>query len=354
MSRFTEYSQPFLSWWSKNLYNSLPNSLQKWVYIEHPRLILNQVSSNEIEVIWQYASEYTPRGSFLLNDEMKLELSYFIPKKFKKWKYSIDLRLPSSQVLFLQKRYPETVKDNLSQAIYYQIDQLTPFAAEMVYFDVQISQYDHKEKTIIADIFITSCEKVEALLAELQHKGIDKVDIISVADTKQPVHLSGGIKNDKDLCPKISRKPFYFIAAALLILLLTPIILQFYLLYQAEYDIQIFKKNSAEQLEVQDKLYEAQQGLLFLKQKRSELPMALDVIEILSKQLPANTWLKRLSIKNNHLEIRGESENPLILIDLLEDSDSFFDASFDSPVSLNKQSNRQKFHIKAILEKMSD
>ena len=349
MSRFTECSQTFFTWWNHTLYKGIPKSLRKWVQIKQPHIILRIASANEVDVIWQQANTQSIRGHFLLNDAVKIDLSHFIPTAFRHKSYYVDLRLTQQQVLFLQKSYPESLKDNLAQAIRYQLDRLTPFKADEVYFDVHLNHHNRKDKKILSDIFVAPRQYIDTLIAQLRDKGIYQLDVISIADTSSPVSLTIDGLPDRHLHPKVSRKPWYFLSFSFGVFLLAPIVYQYILLSQVDTDIATLRASAAQQLLIQDKLYEAEQALAFLKEKRSNEPMFLDIVEILSKEIPSDTWLKRLDIKNNTLEIRGESEKALALIDLLEESTAFSNVRFNSPVALNKKNKRDKFYIQATL-----
>ena len=350
MSRFTECSQTFLTWWSHALYTGVPKNLRKWVQIKQPNVILRIASADEVDVIWQQANTQSIRGHFALTDALKVDLDYFIPKEFRHKAYYVDLQVAKHKVLFLQKAYPESLKDNLAQAIRYQIDRLTPFKTDEVYFDVHISHYDRKDKKIISDIFAAPRQYIDTLITQLNEKGIHQLDTISVAETSPPVSLTLDGRPKRDLHPNISHKPLYFMLFSLGFFLLMPIIYQTFLLSKVELEITNLRESAAEQLAIRDKLYEAEQALAFLKAKRSSVPVALDIIEVLSKGIPRDTWLKRLEIKGNTLKIRGESERALALIDLLEESVAFSNVHFNSPVALNKKNKRDKFYIQATLE----
>jgi len=354
MSRFTDCSQTFLTWWNHALYKGVPRPLRKWVHINQPHLILQVAPNDAVDVYWQQGNVQTVIGNFLLNDSLKVDLNYFVPKEFTNKAYYVDLRLSKQQILLLQKHYPETVKDNLAQAVRYQIDRLTPFKVGEVYFDVHISHHDRKRKQILSDIFIAPRQKVDALVAQLRDKGIEQLDVISVINTTSPASLTLDGNPNRDLHPNMSRRPLYFMLFAVLMALLMPVAYQSYLLAQVDAQLANLGESAAEQLEIRDKLYEAEQALAFLKTKRSSSPMALDIVEILTEEIPHNTWLKRLDIKGNILEIRGESEKALALIDVLEESTSFSNVRFNSPVSLNKINRRDKFYIQATLEIPND
>lgn len=350
MSPIIEHINRFFAWWSKGLYKGLPDSLHKWVQPSQSKLILVVNPNDTVDAVWQQNGKQQERGQFSLQNEKDIELNDLVPRKFHNKKYLIELQLPKKQVLFLQKQFPESVKENLSQAIRYQIDRLTPFSSDNVYFDTAISQYNKKQKNIVADIFVTPRELTEKILAKLNVFGINHVDTISVANTDQTLNLTADGTPALNKQNKVSRKPLYFMLAVLALSLLLPVAYKERRIEQLDSAISDLRKGAAEQLAIRDSLFEAEEALQFLKKKRATSPMALDIVETLAKEIPKNTWLERLELHNNILEIRGESEKALSLIDLLEESSSFSNVRFNSPVALNKKNNRDKFHIQATVE----
>jgi general secretion pathway protein L len=354
MSRITAYSKMFFGWWNDGLFKGLPIScVKRWMY-DLTYLIILLSSDNEIDIVWQQACKQAIRDHVIISDEKTLDFKRLIPKDFHDKKYYIELRLAKQHILFLQKTFPESIQENLAQAIRYQIDRLTPFNADNVYFDVHISAYKREKHQVISDIFIAPRQWVDALIERLKKIGIDQVDSISVTHERSSINLTvDGIPN-RELHPKLSRKPLFFMLIALVMTLIAPLVYQNYLLYQVDSKITDLRESAATQLSIRDKLYEAEQALVFLKEKRANLPMALDIVETLSKEIPQNTWLKYLTIGNGILEIRGESRRALALIDVLEESTSFSDVRFNSPVALNKKNKRDKFYIQATLDAPHD
>lgn len=350
MNSITQHIKSFFSWWSKGLYKGLPDSLRKWVQTDQARLILFAKANGDVKTVWQHDGKQQETGDFSLHDEQELDLVSFIPKKFRKKKYYIDLRLEQKQVLSLQKKFPENIKDNLNQAIRYQIDRLTPFSSDNVYFDAVVNKHDKKAKSIIANIFVASRSLVDKTITKLKELGIEKVDTISVSDTPQQLNLTTDGIPTLNLHNKVSRKPLYFMLTLLVLSLTLPIAYKQRRINQLDTAIADLRKNASEQLAIRDKLFEAEEALNFLKEKRASSPMALDVVNTLANEIPKNTWIERLELSNTHLEIRGESEKALTLIDLLEESPSFSKVRFNSPVALNKKNKRDKFHIQATVE----
>ena len=75
------------------------------------------------------------------------------------------------------------------------------------------------------------------------------------------------------------------------------------------------------------------------------------MINELTQLLPDNTWLSRLIIRNGELQIHGESDAAISIIQLLEDSSMFNDAQFRSPLTQNSITRKDKFHVSAMIKK---
>ena len=75
----------------------------------------------------------------------------------------------------------------------------------------------------------------------------------------------------------------------------------------------------------------------------------IDSINELTRILPDDTWLNRLVIRNNKMEIQGESTAATAIIEIVENSSYFRDVQFRSPVTRNNATGKDKFNVSANL-----
>ena len=80
----------------------------------------------------------------------------------------------------------------------------------------------------------------------------------------------------------------------------------------------------------------------------------VDLLKELSIRLPADTYLDRLKVTNNKLEIKGQSESPSDLISILEDSSMFKNVQFGSSIRKMRKGSKERFTIKADLKKVEN
>jgi len=77
-------------------------------------------------------------------------------------------------------------------------------------------------------------------------------------------------------------------------------------------------------------------------------PLKLPLLQELSQRLPKDTWVTRIAIKQNRVEIRGYSVSASELILKLEESEFLKDTQFKGPVTT--QSLGKRFTIQSTME----
>lgn len=335
-----------MHWWGEGLFDSLPDALRKLFRSDLPCLILHLRDATHIGVAWQQDGKTQTCGEFLLGEAgSALDC---VPASMAGKPYQVELRLGKTQVLHLQRHFPEAVKDNLRQVVGYQLDRMTPFSVDNVLFDAHQVQHDKARKEVLADIHVVPKHIIDRLLWQLDEAGIAQVHSLSVADAASHVNLM----QDQHAARTQgwSMIPLYCFIGALTLSLLAPLAYKYRRVEQIDEALAGLRQSSAAQLAIRDKLMAAQDALKFLEEKRKTSPAALDVVEKLSDKIPGDTWLERLTLGNKVLEIRGESGKALSLIDTLEEAPEFSNVHFKSPVTRNKDNGNDRFHIEATVE----
>lgn len=336
-----------MRWWGEGLFKGLPDAARKLFSSDLPHLLLRMLPDGQVEAIWRQDGKQQPRGTFSLRQREDIP-GELVPARMQNKPYRVDLCLQEGQVLHLQHHFPEAVRDNLRQVVGYQLDRLTPFSMDNAWFDVKMAGHDRERKEILADIYVTPRHTVDAISRQLGVLGVGEI---------QRVSLSGA--NDINLMAYAaeaqpsqgwSKVPLYFFLGALALSILGPWAYKQRRVDQIDTALTDLRRSSAEQLAIRDKLMVAEEALQFIEEKRKSSPVALDVVEKLSADIPEHTWLERLSMADGKLEIRGESAKALSLIDMLEEAPDFSDVRFKSPLTRNKDNGNDRFHIEATLE----
>jgi general secretion pathway protein L len=345
MSLIPEF-RAFIHWWGEGLYAGLPDGVRKLFRSDLPRLVLHMADPRRIDIVWQQDGKQLSCGQYLAGQDGNI--TSCVPQGKLNKPHQVELRLGKAQALHLQRPFPEAVRDNLRQVVGYQLDRLTPFAADAALFDTHAVRHDKAKKEVVADIHVVPRSTVSRLQTFLAGAGIGKLDAISIDGADASVNLlrdgqgNGGVA--------WSRIPLYFFIGALVISLLTPLAYKYRRVGQIEDALVELRQSSAGQLDIRDKLMEAEDALGFIEEKRKTSPVALEVVEKLSTDITEHTWLERLSLDGRKLEIQGESDKALSLIDTLEETPEFSGVRFKSPVTRNKDSGNDRFQIEANVE----
>lgn len=330
----------------------LPESLRQLFRSEQPRLMLQLVSDQRLAVYWRQDGKQKSCGEYDLA-QGAFDFQRVVKKCARSKKYLLELALDKRQALHLQHNFPEAAQDNIKQVVSYQLDRLTPFSADAAYFDASVASRDKVKKEVLADIYVAPKTLVDKITARLSEVGIPNFDLVSAA--QGAASLSHGRDAvSQSTSESWSRVPLYFFLGTLIISLAAPVAYKYRRVTQIETALTELKRDASGQLEVRDKLLAAEEALVFLQERRRTSPIALDVVERLSTEIPLHTWLERLELEGTQVQIRGESRKALTLIDTLEESDYFRRVSFKSPVTRSKSSGKDKFHIQAQVEVRND
>ncbi|CAA6800121.1 MAG: Tfp pilus assembly protein PilN [uncultured Thiotrichaceae bacterium] len=339
----------FFSWWGEGLFLGLPGSFRQLFRSERPRLMLQPMGDDRLAVFWRQDGKQKSCGEFDLK-QGAFDFQRVVKQCAKSKKYLLELALDKRQALHLQHNFPEAAQDNIKQVVSYQLDRLTPFAATEAYFGASVASRDKVKKEVLADIYVAPKMLVDKIATRFSDLGIPDFDSVSTANGAASLSHGRDVSAGSSTSESWSRIPLYFFLAALVLSLAAPVLYKQRRVDQITTALSDLKRDSAGQLEVRDKLLAAEDALVFLKERRRTSPVALEIVEKLSAEIPMHTWLERLELEGQQVQIRGESRKALTLIDTLEESAHFKRVSFKSPVTRSKNSGKDKFHIQAQVE----
>jgi general secretion pathway protein L len=85
----------------------------------------------------------------------------------------------------------------------------------------------------------------------------------------------------------------------------------------------------------------------FLVDRRRKVPTVSRLLFDATKVLPDSTWLNELQLSGADMQIIGFTASASALINLLEQSRTFRNTTFRSPVTRDLRADRERFHIAA-------
>ena len=156
----------FFTWWGEELYSFVPDGLKK---------ILGQATEHIIVRKDQTAITLyvlNTKGLRLLaelpnDDDNEMAVNAVIRDHPQLASADVILELKPSQVLSREIQLPLAARGNLHQVVAYELDRYTPFNADQVYHDVQITGKDTEVGQLTAQLAVIPKQKLDDLCEEL-------------------------------------------------------------------------------------------------------------------------------------------------------------------------------------------
>ena len=265
------------------------------------------------------------------------------------------LALRHEDALVRRVNMPLATEENLGQVLAFEMDRLTPFRAEDVYFDQRILSRDSNAGTLSALLAVARREVVDTRIERLRALG---VSVQGVSLREEPAHPGVAI----DLLPaeqrgeRESRAERFLrrgLAVAVAILIVAVLFLPIWQKRETAIAVGPILAKAKQDAEGTDALardLERQVGdyNFLLAKKHGQYP-ALAYVEEISRLLPDNTWVAELQIKNTgktrEIQIQGETNSSSKLIETMEQSTLMQNAMTRGTVTRGSVPGTERFMI---------
>jgi general secretion pathway protein L len=261
-------------------------------------------------------------------------------------KRKILVQLAADQVLKREVAFPSQVRDNLTQVLSYEMDRLSPFQSDQVYFDFRVLADATPRDKVRLELALCPRAQVQDWLRCLREVGAP-VDLLTWEGGWPKANLL-----PLEERPRRGSGPFSIGKLfALLVLLLaaaalvTPIWQMQKMRDTREAQISELKARAEEVNRTRTALEQARHGSTEVLQRKLEQPRIIDLLLELTERLPDNTWVQNMDYRDGEIQIRGESSQATSLINLLDQGPGISEVSFGSPVVQIRGSDRERFQI---------
>jgi len=327
--------------WQSALLECFPVTARKLFIKEQARMVL-ELSGDGAAARLEKGDEIRPIEAPVRNrpDELKA-----LPNQADRVEVALTLLVPRADVLLKKVYLPAQVKDNLPRVLSYEIDRLTPFQAEDIYFDFRLLP-SRVEAQLLVEL---ACLKRERVAAWLQ--GLD-------AAGRSPTSMQWpGAWAGANLLPAAVRRPnrggrvlswvlWILVLTLTAAALVTPLLQKREVVTELGEQVAAARSEANQVAELRRQLEQAAEAANFLGQKKREALRESVLLSKLSELIPDHTWVNQLNLSGaNKVDIRGESEHATELIEILSRDPSFRKITFKSPVVGIRNTDRERFHI---------
>jgi general secretion pathway protein L len=267
------------------------------------------------------------------------------------------LCLEQGEALVRRVNMPAATEENLRQVLAFEMDRLTPFHAEDVYFDHRVLSRDAAAGHVAVQLAVARRDLVDARVEKLRSLGASVQGVTVREDLGHggayldllPSEQRGERESSRE---RLTQWGLIGLVAVLaLVALLLPVwhkrdavISTFPMVAKAQRDAEATAAISRD-LEKQVADYN-----FLLAKKHGSYP-ALAYLEEVTRLLPDNTWLQQMDIKTvgkaREIQLSGETTSSSRLIELLEQSRVLQNAAPRGTVTRGSQPNTERFMIAA-------
>ena len=269
----------------------------------------------------------------------------------------VRLCLARDESLMRRVELPLATEENLSQVLSFEMDRLTPFRGDEVYFAHRIASRDAAASRIHVDLGVARRSLVDERIAELRECGAEVQSVVLADDVARwnspldlmPEGLPGAGEGARERNRQMAA------AGVVLLLLVVALALPLWQKREAVIALQPEVTKAKAEAESTDALSRELDKIVadynFLLTKKHYLQPTLALVEELTRLMPDNTWVQQLDIrpagKVREVQISGETPSSSKLIEIFEQSKILQNAAPRGSVVRGQVPGNERFLIAA-------
>ncbi|KAF1051125.1 MAG: hypothetical protein GAK43_02548 [Stenotrophomonas maltophilia] len=264
------------------------------------------------------------------------------------------LLLPPEQVLMRPVSLPKAVADDFEAAVAYELDRLTPFLPDQVYFAVSRPAPDGND-VLTANLAVIPRVRLDPVLQQLSARGlrVQMVDVLGSGGEPLRMNLLPAAFRDRGGAPRqrIVQALVVFNLALLLGLMLGWVQFKASSLERMRDEVVALRKQAQQVQTLRSRIAAAQDALAFLTEQRQASRSAAGLLSELSQCVPADTWLEQLDMNpQGQLSLNGYSPQASRLITRLKGCSALAALQFQGTLQPDPETGKDRFSLIAQLQ----
>ena len=339
------------SWWSqvrRHCFSLLPLSWQELLGAADRRVCI-RVQDNQLHFYAANNGQLTSLGSLPSDDDALLETCRArLQHQAGAPRY---LLLDNKQILRRILSLPLAAESKLREVVSFEIDRQTPFTPDQVYFEARVLSRNQQAKQCQVELIVLPKNTLEKALKPLGVLAGDLSGVDVVDDQKQildinllPVSMRMATSNQNAWL-----NLGLAIAGLVLLCLAMNLILNNREKVLGEWEQKVAAaETQAKQANIfREQLKQTGKAELFLQKFRTAQPTMLALINDLTKRIPDDTALDKLSVNEGRLVLVGQSKQAAALVSQLQSSPYINSPALVGAVQPDARTNRDRFTLTA-------
>lgn len=340
----------FLAWWGGELRACLPQQWRQRFRVSE-RLILLRREGDELIASAHRDGVSHELGRLVANppEALPAALNQLLDEDSREARRV--LLISPKLVLRRTLHLPVAALDNLSSVLGFELDRQTPFRADQVHYDSRVLPHEADARQAPVQLALVTRERLTQELA-----GID-----GLASTLSAVDVADahGARAGFNFLPpeQRARRSHAFAWLMLGLALVTLFFLWLGMnrmidnraeaIERLKAEIEVQRSEARAVTRLREELDTAAAGANFLAVEKARQPSMLLMLDELTRRLPEDTFLERLSVARGELTFAGQSDQAAKLVELLQNSQTFRSPSLSGPIQPDNRSGKDRFNIAA-------
>lgn len=339
----------FLSWWRAELLSSMPPAWRRWVSAEVPLLTLEPVAEGWRLRRWR-AGQIDGEAAVSSEREALAQAVANLQPAPEESQRQI-LLLPAERTLRRRLTLPIAAEEHLVQVLGFEIDRQTPFRADQIYFDHRVIKRDLVARNMIVELLAVPRAVLDQALQALGPMPLDSADV-AIADLPSGFNLLPPDRRARRIDKRLRINLILaFCAIALLALVMWQSLdLREKAIETLSDEVAQARTLATQSAELKRQLRDAIQGANFLAKKKSEQAVTVDVLAEVTRLVPDDTWLERLSFVGTQVQLQGQSARADKLIGILTKSTCLTNPQFQGIIQPDGTTGKERFSLAADLK----
>ena len=339
----------FFAWWGRQLLEVLPASWRRRPQTgetgDAVLLTLSEPSAGQrpsLDALRRRGRRDVPLGRFALDEKGLQSLRAAIGTARRG---VIRLLLPPRLLLEQQVTLPLAAERGLETALRWEMDRLTPFPADAVFWSSQVEQRDRQRGRLQLRLRLVPKAAVASALEALAAAGLQPAWLASAAEPARAIPLTG------PRAAKRGARGLVTLGVVLACLFVASIAIPF---IKQELEFRRLNERIAAlgpEVNVADglrrRLSERAASADVVGAEAARVGDALRILATITELLPDNTYLYDLTLRDRMLTISGQSGAAAGLIPTMAANPAIRDPVFAAPVTRNEMTGAETFSIRA-------
>jgi general secretion pathway protein L len=363
LEMMTVVTQVFVSvrtlfrWWLSELAGFIPDRLKR-ISDNADRLVIESAGPDAV-LLLESRNTVSTVGRIPLAEQVdsRQQLQSILRQRgllraLSRGRLTVCLRIPANHSLRTTLDLPAAAEDNLHEVVEFELDRHTPFQADQVHFSSRVLKRDALAQRVAVDLTIVPRAVVAEALEVAARLGLDpdRIDVEGDVPSAAPSEIVLAHNGAQAARPASGRLTYGLAAVAVVLAVVAVMVPVNSMQRHAEALAREFaeiKRTTETIASLQKEIGALREEEAFLVDRKHKMPTVSRLLSDTTRILPDDTWLSEFQLAGADMQIVGFTASASTLIGLLEQSNTFRNTTFRSPVTRDNKADRERFHITA-------